>query len=83
MEDIFNMEKALEGMGYVTQEKERECLSTKGHIAIWYAVDNGYYDEWGHPAGCVIEDNGARIYEGKMPDSLDSLNRLLESIHIR
>ncbi|OUO65529.1 hypothetical protein B5F71_19020 [Bacteroides sp. An269] len=81
MEERFNMEKSLEEMGYATQEKERECLSVKGSIAIWYAVDT-FLDELGRPAGCVIENKGARVYEGKMPENQDALNRLLESLHI-
>lgn len=81
MEERFNIEKALEKMGFTTQDKERECLSVKGDIAIWYAVDT-WLDELGRPVGCVIENKGERIYEGKMPENQDALNRLLASIHV-
>ena len=81
MEERFNMEKALEDMGFTMQDKERECLSVKGHVAIWYAVDP-FLDELGRPVGCVIENTGERIYEGKMHATPDVLKRLLASLHI-
>lgn len=81
MEERFNMEKALEDMGFTMQDKEQECLSVKGHVAIWYAVDT-FLDELGRPVGCVIENKGERIYEGKIPENQDVLKRLLASLHI-
>lgn len=79
----FDMEYSLEKFGYTTQDKSQECLSTKGNISIYYAVpDMGYYDEFGHPIGCQIADEGKVIYKGKMPSNVKELIQLLKKLQI-
>lgn len=79
----FDMEYVLKKFGYITQNKSQECLSTKGNIAIYYAVpDMGHYDEFGHPMGCRIEDGGKVIYKGEMPSNVEKLLQLLKKLQI-
>ena len=79
--DDFNMQYALEKLGYVTQDKSQECLSTKGNIAIYYAVP-ALLDDSGRPVACHIERDGKVLYDGKMPSNIVGLMQLLQELQI-
>lgn len=80
----FNIEKELELLGYTTEEKSQDGLSTNGDIAIYYYVDN-YTGDNGVPIGMVIERGihlEQRLFEGKMPKEKKELIDILTNIGV-
>lgn len=75
----FNIEKELEILGYTTEEKSQDGLSTNGDIAIYYYVDN-YTGDNGEPIGMVIEKGMSlehKLFEGRMPKDKKELIDIL------
>lgn len=82
--ETFNLEKELELLGYTTQDKSQDGLSTNGDIAIYYYVDN-YLGDNGEPIGMIIERGihlEQRLFEGKMPKEKKELIDILTTIGV-
>lgn len=81
--ECFDVEKELIKIGFIPQDKSRECLAIKDSVAIYYAVDDGEnYDGEGHPNGMVVQVNGKTAYSGKTPAAMEDLHAILYSCWI-
>lgn len=85
--ELFNIEKTLEGLGFTTQDKSEEYLSTKDNLCVYY-YQQTYISPNGNCIGMTIlrlggVDNQYEsdiLYKGILPTDKITFCNLLQMI---